>query len=56
MKTKTILSRLRTSTTYDKVNTDIVIEVFNLFIEQITKDTIIVLDNATIHTNKKFKA
>ena len=49
-------SKLFASTTYDRVDTDVVIEVFNLFIEQITKDTIIVLDNAAIHTSKKFKA
>lgn len=48
-------SNLFASTTYDKVDTDVVIEVFNLFADQITKDTIVVLDNAAIHTSKKFK-
>lgn len=31
------------------------IEVFNLFVEQLTKDTIVVIDNAPTHTSKKFK-
>ena len=48
-------SKLFASTTYDKVDTDIVIEVFNLFVETLTKKTIVVLDNAAIHTSKKFK-
>ena len=48
-------SKLFASTTYDKVNTDVVIEVFNLFVETLTKKTIVVLDNAAIHTSKKFK-
>ncbi len=29
---------------------------FNQFVKQITKKTIVVLDNASIHTSKKFKA
>ena len=48
-------SKLFASTTYDKVDTDVVIEVFNLFVETLTKKTIVVLDNAAIHTSKKFK-
>jgi len=48
-------SKLFASTTYDKVDTDVVIAVFNLFVEQITKDTIVVVDNAPTHTSKKFK-
>ena len=51
----TIKSKLFASTTYDKVDTDIVIEVFNLFVETVTKKTVVVLDNAAIHTSKKFK-
>ena len=49
-------SGLFASTTYDKVDTDVVIAVFDLFAEQLTRDTVVVLDNASMHTNKKFKA
>jgi len=48
-------SKLFASTTYDRVDTDVVIEVFNLFVEQLTKDTIVVIDNAPTHTSKKFQ-
>ena len=48
-------SKLFASTTYDKVDTDVVIAVFNLFAETITKRTFVVLDNASFHTSKKFK-
>ena len=48
-------SKLFASTTYDKIDADVVIAVFNLFVEQITKDTIVVVDNAPTHTSKKFK-
>lgn len=48
-------SKLFASTTYDRVDTAVVIEVFNLFVEQMTKDTIVVVDNAPTHTSKKFK-
>ena len=48
-------SKLFASTTYDKVDTEVVIEVFNLFADQIQKDTIVVIDNAPTHTSKKFK-
>ena len=48
-------SKLFASTTYDRVDTEVVIEVFNLFVEQLTKDTIVVVDNAPTHTSKKFK-
>jgi len=49
-------SKLFASTTYDKVDTEVVIEVFNLFADQLKKDTIVVLDNAAIHRSKKFKS
>jgi len=49
-------SKLFASTTYDRVDTDVVVEVFNLFADQLEKDTIVVLDNAAIHRSKKFKA
>lgn len=42
--------------TTDKVDTQVVIDVFDSFAKQITKTTICVLDNASIHTSKKFKA
>ena len=48
-------SKLFASTTYDKVDTEVVIKVFNLFAETLTKDTIVVVDNAPTHTSKKFK-
>lgn len=48
-------SKLFASTTYDRVDTEVVIEVFNLFVNQLTKDTIVVIDNAPTHTSKKFK-
>ena len=48
-------SKLFASTTYDSVDAEVVIEVFNLFAEQLTKDTIVVIDNAPTHTSKKFK-
>jgi transposase len=38
------------------VNTDIVINCFNDFCNTIKKDTIVILDNASIHTSKAFKA
>ena len=48
--------KLFASCTYDKVDTDVVIEHFNLFVNEITKETIAVIDNASIHTSHKFKA
>ena len=48
-------SKLFASTTYDRVDTDVVIEVFNLFVETLSKDTIVVVDNAPTHTSQKFK-
>jgi len=48
--------KLFASCTYDKVDTDVVIEHFNLFVEEITKETVAVIDNASIHTSHKFKA
>ncbi len=44
------------ATTSDRVDSDVVIGVFNLFSEEITKKTTVVLDNASIHKSKKFKA
>jgi len=41
--------------TTDKVDTEVVIAVFDSFAKQITKTTVCVLDNASIHTSKKFK-
>ncbi len=51
----TTKKKLFASTTYNKVDTDIVIAVFNSFVETITKKTVVVLDNASIHTSQKFK-
>lgn len=48
-------SKLFASTTYDRVDTDVVIEIFDLFADQIKKDTIVVLDNAPTHTSRRFK-
>ena len=42
--------------TTDKVDTQVVTDFFDNFAKQITKITIGVLDNASIHTSKKFKA
>ncbi|MBT5934284.1 MAG: IS630 family transposase, partial [Sulfurimonas sp.] len=36
-------------------DTEVVIAYFNLFAEEITKPTVAVVDNASIHTSKKFK-
>ena len=44
------------TTTTDKVDTQVVINFFDSFAKQITKTTACVLDNASIHTSKKFKA
>jgi len=48
--------KLFASCTYDKVDSDVVIEHFNLFANEITKKTVAVIDNASIHTSHKFKA
>ena len=48
-------STLFASTTYDKVDTEVVIGHFNLFVDEITKPTVVVIDNASIHKSKKFK-
>jgi len=48
-------STLFASTTSDKVDTEVVIGHFNLFVEEITKPTVAVVDNASIHTSKKFQ-
>jgi predicted Zn-dependent peptidase len=39
-----------------RVNSDKVIEVFDEFVETLDKPTIVVLDNASFHKSKKFKA
>ena len=44
------------SHTSDKVDSDVVVEHFNLFADEITKETVAVVDNAPIHTSHKFKA
>jgi len=38
------------------VTSNEVIDVFNNFVKTLTKKTLVVLDNASIHTSKKFKA
>jgi len=48
-------STLFASTTYDKVDTEVVIGHFNLFVDEISKPTVAVVDNASIHTSKKFQ-
>ena len=42
--------------TTTKVDTNVVIEFFNDFATQIKKTTVVILDNASIHTSKLFKA
>lgn len=49
-------SKLFSYTTYDRVDSDVVISIFDQFVEQIKQNTIVVLDNASIHRSKKFKA
>jgi len=51
-KNKDIFSKMTT----EKVDTDVVVEHFNNFSKYITKPTVVILDNASIHTSKKFKA
>lgn len=46
--------KLFASCTYDKVDTDVVIEYFNLFTNKIKKETVAVIDNASIHISKIF--
>ncbi|MDF1884456.1 IS630 family transposase, partial [Sulfurimonas sp. SAG-AH-194-C21] len=48
-------STLFASTTYDKVDTEVVIGHFNLFVDEIKAPTVAVVDNASIHTSKKFQ-
>ena len=50
-----IKSTLFASTTSDKVDSEVVIGHFNLFVKDITKPTVAVVDNASIHTSKKFQ-
>ena len=40
----------------NKIDSDVVIEIFDEFSLQITKPTVVVLDNASFHKSKKFKA
>ena len=42
--------------TTQKVDTKVVIAFFNDFVNQIKKDTAVILDNASIHTSKLFKS
>lgn len=49
-------SKLFATHTYFRVDTDVVIEVFDQFAKQIKTSTVVVLDNASIHRSKKFKA
>ncbi len=37
------------------VNSDVVISCFDSFVENITKNTFVIIDNAPTHTSKKFK-
>ena len=48
-------STLFASTTNDKVDSEVVIGHFNLFVNEISKPTVAVIDNASIHTSKKFR-
>jgi len=48
-------STLFASVTYDKVDSEVVIGHFNLFVDEILKPTVVVVDNASIHTSKKFQ-
>ncbi|MBT5934276.1 MAG: IS630 family transposase, partial [Sulfurimonas sp.] len=48
-------SILFASTTNQRVDTEVVIAYFHIFAEEITKPTVAVVDNASIHTSKKFK-
>lgn len=43
------------SVTSDKVDSEVVIKHFDLFVNEITKPTTVVIDNASIHTSTKFK-
>lgn len=49
-------NHLFSKTTITKVDTQVVIDFFNDFVNQITKTTVVILDNASIHTSKLFKA
>ena len=42
--------------TTTKVDTQVVIDLFDDFAKQIKKTTVVILDNASIHTSKLFKA
>lgn len=49
-------NHLVSKTTTTKVDAKVVIDFFNDFVNQITKTTVVILDNASIHTSKLFKA
>lgn len=53
LNTKT--NHLISKTTTAKVDTKVVIDFFNDFANQITKNTVVILDNVSIHTSKLFK-
>ena len=48
--------KLKSFITQNRVDSDKVIEVFDEFSKTITKSTVVVLDNASFHKSKKFKA
>ena len=52
----TITKDLFSTTSTSKVDSDVVIALFDKFSKYITKTTVVILDNASIHTSKKFKA
>lgn len=48
--------KLYSSIVDGRVNSDSVIEAFDNFVKNITKPTVVVLDNASFHKSKKFKS
>jgi len=48
--------KLYSSIVDGRVNSERVVEVFDTFVETMTKPTVVVLDNASFHKSKKFKA
>jgi len=52
----TITKELFSVTSTSKVDSDTVIDIFDKFSNYISKVTVVVLDNASIHTSKKFKS
>ncbi len=49
-------NNLHAYTSKGSVNSDVVISCFDDFAENITKQTVVIIDNAPTHTSKKFKA